>query len=149
MAKLWSALYGMVWLSFLQIWLAYTPIAPPVPYYVHIVLGFGVVGLAYRNSDALRATTVPGRVKRIAGATFGLSVVMALLGIAIAVGLGGTIVLGAGITGLGILRFFHFVNAMAILTQASAAAIAFDMWEDREFLQETRPGEVPPAPRPA
>jgi hypothetical protein len=33
-----------------------------------------------------------------------------------------------------------------MITQAAAVAIAYDMWEDREFLTETEPGVVPPHP---
>jgi len=31
---------------------------------------------------------------------------------------------------------------------AAEVAIAHDMWEDREFLEETEPGHVPPVPKP-
>jgi len=37
----------------------------------------------------------------------------------------------------------------AIITQAAAVAIAYDMWEDKEFMKETAPGEVPDMPTPA
>jgi hypothetical protein len=37
----------------------------------------------------------------------------------------------------------------AIITQAAAVAIAYDMWEDREFAKETAHGEVPAMPAPA
>ncbi len=43
---------------------------------------------------------------------------------------------------------FHAVNALAIITQAAAAAIAYDMWEDHEFEKESLPGVIPPAPVP-
>jgi hypothetical protein len=28
----------------------------------------------------------------------------------------------------------------------AAVAIAYDMWAEKEFLEETRPGEIPPNP---
>ncbi|MCI4340004.1 MAG: hypothetical protein L3K06_04990 [Thermoplasmata archaeon] len=147
--KLWSRLYGMIWLVFLEVWLAFTPIAPPVPYYAHIVVGLLIVGASYSNFEMLRATEAPGRIKRIARATFGLSLLMVPLGLFLysGIGVGGPAVLGVTIAG-GV-RFFHFINAIAILTQAAAVAIAYDMWEDREFLNTTHPGEVPPAPTPS
>ena len=146
--QIWSALYGMIWLVFLEIWLAFTPIATPVPYYLHAVVGFAIVLAAYANFQRLRATEAPGRIKRIARATFGLSVLMAPLGLILFSGLGADGPALFGITIAGGVRFLHFVNAIAILAQAAAVAIAYDMWEDREFLKVTRPGEVPPAPTP-
>ncbi|MGQ0796413.1 MAG: hypothetical protein ACT4OI_00900 [Methanobacteriota archaeon] len=46
----------------------------------------------------------------------------------------------------GLILFIHVVNAFAIITQAAAVAIAYDMWEDKEFLKETAPGEIPAVP---
>jgi len=43
----------------------------------------------------------------------------------------------------------HVMNGFAIITQAAAVAIAYDMWVDREFAKETAPGEVPAMPAPA
>jgi hypothetical protein len=146
--KLWAALYGMIWLVFLEIWLAFTPIAPPLPYYVHLPVGFAVVGLAYRNYTGLRATEAPGRIKRISRATFNLSLLMIPLGLFLYSGIGASGPVLLGITVAGGVTFLHFVNAVAILTQAAAVAIAYDMWEDREFLRTTVPGEVPAAPTP-
>ena len=45
--------------------------------------------------------------------------------------------------------FLHVVIGFAIITQAAAVAIAYDMWEDKEFVKETAPGEVPEMPAPA
>jgi len=50
-----------------------------------------------------------------------------------------------GLTVWNLIIFIHVVNAFAIITQMAAVAIAYDMWEDKEFLQDTHPGEVPPA----
>jgi hypothetical protein len=51
-----------------------------------------------------------------------------------------------GVTVWGLILFVHVVNAFAIITQAAAVAIAYDVWEDREFAKETAPGEVPVRP---
>ncbi len=48
----------------------------------------------------------------------------------------------------GLILFFHVISGFAIITQAAAIAIAHDMWEDREFTEETEPGVVPPMPVP-
>jgi hypothetical protein len=42
----------------------------------------------------------------------------------------------------------HVVLAIAIITQLAAVAIAYDMWEDRDFEKETEPGVVPAPPPP-
>lgn len=147
--KLWARLYGMIWLVFIEIWLGLTPIAPPVPTYLHILLGVAIVGLAYANFRALRAARVLGRIKRTARATFALTILMAVLGVAIYVGFGASWVVAWGLSVEDGFRFLHFVNAIAILAQASATAVVFDVWEEREFLHEAAPGEIPPPPRPS
>jgi hypothetical protein len=146
--KVWSALYAMIWIVLVEFILAMSPLWRPVTTYLHIALGVLLVAIAYSNFTALRATTVPGRVKRISYATFGLCLVMIPLGILVFfnVGTGWPILLGVSVGT--VIIFLHVVNAFAIITQASAAAIAYDMWEEREFLADTRPGEVPPAPTP-
>ncbi len=147
--KLWGALYGTIWLLFLAIWLSLTPIGGEVPVYLHIVLGVAIVAVTYLNAERLRDTRVPGRVKRISRSTFQLSLVIAALGVLLYLHVGETWALFAGTTILGLLTFLHFVVAMAMITQSAATAIAYDMWEDREFERETAPGEVPPPPSPA
>lgn len=147
--KLWASLYGMIWLSFVQIWLAYTPLVPPVPLYLHVVLGIALVLLAYRNFVALRAASTVGRIKRTARATFALTLLLAALGGAIYLHLGANVVLAAGISLEGGLRFLHFVNAMAVFAQVCATAVVYDVWEEQEFLRPSAPGEIPPPPAPA
>ncbi len=142
------ALYGMIWIVFLEFILAMTPNAPTALEYVHVALGFVIAGLAFYDFNGLRQTAVPARVKRIANSTLQLSVVMGILGLLLFfnVGAGWTILFGVTVWGL--LLFIHVVNAFAIITQAAAVAIAYDMWEDKEFAKETAPGEVPPPPAP-
>jgi hypothetical protein len=147
--RLWVSLYLMTWVVFIEFWLALTPLAPPVPYYVHAVLGVVIVALAYFNSEALRASTAPGRIKRVARATFSLTLLLAFLGALLFLRVGYDWTVLFGITFWGGIAFLHFVNAVAILTQSSAVAIAFDMWEDKEYLLDTAPGEVPAPTVPA
>lgn len=146
--KMWVALYGMIWLVFVEIWLGFTPIAPPVPLYCHIVLGIAIVVLAYLNYAALRGSTVPGRLKRTARATFALALGMPILGMMLYVHLGGSWSIAWGITFGSAFHFLHFVIAMAILSQVSATAVVYDVWETKEFLTSTSPGEIPPPPNP-
>ena len=147
--KLWAQLYALTWVLFIEIWLGYTSLGRPESLYLHGVLGVAIVALAYSNAARLRATRVPGRVKRIARVTFALSLLMAVLGVLVFFHIGATWVVVFGISGLGVLLFLHFVNAIAMITQSAATAIAYDMWEDHEFLRETLPGEVPPMTSPA
>lgn len=147
--KLWGALYGTIWLLFVAIWLSLTPIGGEVPVYLHIVLGIAIVGVTYLNSEHVRDTRVPGRVKRIARSTFELSIVITGLGALLYFRVGEGWGLFAGITTLGLFTFLHFVVAIAMITQSAATAIAYDMWEEREFERESAPGEVPPPPSPA
>jgi hypothetical protein len=143
--KLWAALYGTIWVILMEFLLGLWPNAPFAVSVLHLLLGLVIVAIAYNSRTRLYATRVPGRVKRIAGATFGLTILMAALGFLLWFNVGTT----WSVLGFSVYRavlVFHVVNALAIITQAAAVAIAYDMWEDREFEKETRPGEVPPPP---
>jgi len=138
----------MIWIVFLEFLLAMTPNAPVALEYVHVALGFVIVGLAYYDFNGLRQTAVPARVKRIAKSTLQLSVVMGILGFLLFFNFGAAWTIVFGVTVWGLILFIHVVNAFAIITQAAAVAIAYDMWEDKEFAKETAPGEVPAMPVP-
>jgi hypothetical protein len=142
--KLWAQLYLLTWLMFFEIWLALTPIVPPVPEYLHAILGLAIIVLAGSNAHLLRRTAAPGRIKRTARVTFEFSVATAFLGVPMFFHVGGGSTILLGITVLGFLTFLHFVLAMAMITQAAAVGIAYDMWEEKEFEKDTLPGEVPP-----
>lgn len=144
--KLWMALYAMIWIAFIEFLLAMTPGASIVLLYLHIAIGLVIIGLASYNFNGVRGTAVPGRVKRISRVTFQLSVAIGILGLPLYFGVGGPILFGVTLGGL--ILFFHVVIGFAIITQAAAVAIAYDMWEDREFAKETAPGEVPDMPAP-
>ena len=145
--RLWSALYATIWLVLVEFLLAMIPILPPYLVDLHILLGVLIVFIAYRNFDHLRATRVPGRIKRTAQATFYLTILMLVLGSFLVVNLGaGWVIPLLGVSIYHAILFVHIVNAFAIITQAAAAAIGYDMWEDHEFDRESAPGEVPPPP---
>ncbi|MGP8078117.1 MAG: hypothetical protein ACLQD8_03820 [Thermoplasmata archaeon] len=145
--RLWATLYGTIWIVFLEFLLSMAPQGRPWILYAHYGLGFVIVGIACVNSRALRQTTAPGRLKRIASATFSMSILMAVLGVLLVLGLGTGWPVFPGVTVWNLILLLHVATAFGIITQMAAVAIAHDMWEDKEFLQETRPGEVPrPSP---
>jgi len=149
--KTWVMPYATIWLAFVEFLLVMTPIeSGGVATVLHVTLGTLIVVLTFETSRRLRATRVPGRVKRIAVSTFQLSVAAGIIGFVLATRFGTDLLLPfLGVSLQGVLGFLHVVLAFAIITQAAAVAIAHDMWEDREFEQETEPGSVPPPPRPA
>lgn len=143
--KLWMTLYAMIWIVFIEFLLAMTPGASIVLIYLHIALGIAIIGLAWYNFNGVRGTKVPGRVKRISKVTLNLTIYIGVLGLLLYSGTGAALQL-SGITLRGLILFFHVVIGFGIITQAAAVAIAFDMWEDKEFDKETAPGEVPEMP---
>ena len=146
--KLWMSLYAMIWLVFIEFMLEMTPGASTVLLYLHIALGLVIIVLAGYNFNGVRMTTVPGRVKRILKTTLNLSVVCGVLGLLLYLGTGAASPILSGVTFGGIILFLHVMIGFAIITQAAAVAIAYDMWEDKEFAKETAPGEVPEMPAP-
>ena len=146
--KLWMSLYAMIWIVFFEFLLVMTPGGSPVRMYLHVVLGAAIVGIAFYNFSGIRNTRVAGRVKRISQASFNLSVVIAVLGALLFFDVGRSRVIPLiNVSIYGLILFFHVVIAFAIITQAAAVAIAYDMWEEREFTKETEPGIVPPMPQ--
>jgi hypothetical protein len=144
--RLWAALYAAIWVVFLEFLLAMIPQGQPFLSYLHDGLGVVIAGIAYYNFAAVRRTTVPGRVKRIASWTLYLAVFTVFLGVLLVFNLGAGWPIAFGLTVWNLIIFLHVVNAFAIITQMAAVAIAYDMWEEREFLEETKPGEIPSAP---
>ena len=78
-------------------------------------------------------------------ASFSLSIFMALLAIPLCFEVGRDWTVLFGVTVRGLILFIHLVNAFAIITQAAAVAIAYDVWQDMEFIKETRSGHIPAA----
>ena len=128
--KTWSLLYGMVWAAFLQILVILFPVTDAISTGVHMVLGAGILGMAYLAHGRVAASQCPPRIKRVTSTTFKLAVLQAALGVALFA------VMGAGDAYDSVqlaIRFLHAVNALAIITQASSSATGFDMWEEKEI----------------
>ena len=93
--------------------------------YLHFIVGLGVLLLAVMNYRALMRTSAPNRVKRISKVIPGMAAFDGLLGIPLYVFTDGTLHL--------VINVLHLVVALAIISQASSAATAYDMWEEKEF----------------
>ena len=140
---------SVIWIVLIEFLLAMTPGSFPVLIYLHVVLGAAIVGFAFYNFSGIRKTRVLGRVKRIAQACFNISVLVAILGALLFFDVGKVWVIPLiNVSFYGLILFLHVVNSFAIITQAAAVAIAYDMWEDKEFEKETEPGIVPLMPMP-
>jgi cytochrome b561 len=130
-------MYLLIWVAFVEILIVLFPVIGTwLTYDLHLVIGVIVLGLAYLIFSRVRAIPCPDRIKRIIKATFGLAAFQALLGVAL-YGL-----LSVGVSGIAVdfINFFHVVVALAIITQASSSATAFDMWEEKEFTPEHQAG---------
>lgn len=128
---IWRQLYAMVWLAFLQILIGVVNIATSNVFlvYGHVVLGLVILGLAHYNNAQIKKTKAPSRLKRIAKSTAILATIQVLLGIPIFV----NTMLIFSIPIVWIISLLHLVNALAIITQASSLATAYDMWEEKEY----------------
>ena len=145
--KLWMTLYAMIWIALIEFLLVMIPLGSLVLLYLHIVLGIAIIGLAFYNFSGIRKSRVMGRVKRIAQVSLNLSVWAGIFGAVLFFDIGRTLTIPVINTSIyGLILFFHIICAFAIITQAAAIAIAYDMWEDKEFVKETEPGIVPPNP---
>jgi hypothetical protein len=147
--KLWASLYALVWLVFLELLVAIDPKPPGWFLYLHAALGLLIIVVAYTNYVTARASAAPGRIKRTTRATFALSILMAVLGPLLWANVGANVTVGFGVSVWDGLHLLHVANALAIFAQAAASASSYDMWEEKEFERPTRPGEIPPAVRPA
>lgn len=147
--KLWMSLYAMVWIALIEFLLAMTPGGPTILIYLHVLLGAAIIGITFYNFSALRNTRIAGRVKRVAQASYNISIIVATFGVLVFFDIGRTAIIPLiNVSIFGIILFIHVFNSFAIITQAAAIAIAYDMWEEREFMEETEPGIVPPMPVP-
>jgi hypothetical protein len=121
----------MVWLAFLQILIILVPIPVLRSYlvYGHVFLGLVILGLAHYNNAQIKKTEAPNRLKRIAKSTAILATIQPIFGVILLVNL----MLPSGIPLVGIVLFLHIITALAIITQASSVATAYDMWEEKEY----------------
>ena len=123
-------MYLLIWIAFLQnIIIIFPLLGLTLTYYLHAFVGLIVVGVAMASYSLVRKTACPDRIKRISKTTAILAVIQGLLGIVLLAG----IILHFGTVFQDIILFIHVVNALAIITQASSSATAFDMWEQKEF----------------
>ena len=127
--KIWTQLYLLVWLTFLQIIIILIPSIGGGLVDLHALLGFVILGLAHYDYAALKRTHTPNRLKRIAKATAVLATFQVILGIVIYANLR----LNVSIPLVQVVTFIHLVIALAIITQASSVATAYDMWEEHEY----------------
>ena len=145
--KLWMSLYAIVWIALIEFLLAMTPGGSTILIYLHMILGAAIIGITFYNFSSLRNTRIAGRVKRIAQASYNISIIVTIFGALVFFDVGRTLIIPLiNVSIYGIMLFFHVFNSFAIITQAAAIAIAYDMWEEHEFLEETEPGVVPPMP---
>lgn len=130
--SMWKQLYTMVWLAFLQIMLGGLSHIPGIGQYLldgHVVLGFAILGLAHYNNMQIKKTKAPGRLKRTAKATAVLATIQPILGLSMLA----IFMMGISVPFVELIVVFHLAIALAIITQASSVATAYDMWEDKEF----------------
>jgi hypothetical protein len=121
----------MVWLAFLQIAIAVANFPSPNVFlvYGHAILGLVVLGVAHYNNAQIKKTEAPNRLKRIVKSTAILATIQVVVGIPI---FANTVLL-LSIPVVWIVSLLHLVIALAIVTQASSVATAYDMWEEKEF----------------
>ena len=126
---MWRQLYLVVWLAFLQIVIILLPQIGSYLVDVHVLLGVVILGLAHYNNMQLKRTEAPNRLKRIAKATAALATFQIILGLI----LYASVRLMVNVPFVDVITFLHLLTALAIITQASSVATAYDMWEEREL----------------
>ncbi len=128
----WKMLYAVIWLVFVQILVAVPPLVGVVGLvFLHVILGLAILALAHVDAGRLKRMAVPDRIRRIARSTAQLASVQFLLGLYLFLAL--ELEPGWGLPGASVVLFLHLVLALAIFSQASSTATAYDMWEEREF----------------
>jgi hypothetical protein len=122
--KLWARLYLLIWLAFAQfLVMAFSQISGVS--YLHFVIGLAVLVLAIMNYRGLKRTSAPNRLKRISRIIPGMAAFDGLLGVPLFLFTEGTVHWA--------INFLHLIISLAIITQASSLATAYDMWEEKEF----------------
>jgi hypothetical protein len=130
-ASHWKTLYALVWLTFLQILVAVPPLSDLFRdiVYAHVALGFGIVFIAHYDRARMKRRALPGRIQRTVRATASLASAQFFLGIYAFL----IYALNMSLPGLDVILLLHLVVGLAIFSQASATAMSYDMWEEREF----------------
>ena len=128
--RIWQEMYLIIWVAFIQIlFVIFSPFGDTVNLAVHVVVGILILGLAFQIYRGIGRTACPVRIKRITRTTWYLAIFQGVLGLALAAGA----MLSWGSLYSTVLGFAHVANALAIITQASSSATAYDMWEEKEF----------------
>jgi hypothetical protein len=128
--RTWVAMYTIIWLAFFEIVLVLFPaFSYTITITLHGILGVAILALAFYIQRAVRRSSCPDRIKRIAVTTFAFAIFQGVLGLALAAG----IQMSWGSTYRDVISFLHVATSIAIITQASSSATAYDMWEETEF----------------
>ena len=128
--KTWQAMYLIIWIAFFQIlFILFSPFGEYADLAVHVPIAVAILVLAFISYRGVGQTACPDRIKRITKTTWILALFQGALGVALALGV--MLVLGGLYTS--VMGFLHVGNALAIITQASSSATAYDMWEEKEF----------------
>ena len=135
----WKNMYLVIWVTFFQIlFILFSPLSDMLNLPVHVVIAVVILGLTYTIYRNASRTSCPDRIKRITKTTWYLAILQGVLGIVLVLG----VVLSLGSIYVVVASILHVGNALAIITQASSSATAYDMWEEKEFV-------VPPSPSPS
>ena len=133
--SMWRQLYAMVWLVFLQIVIileSQIPVLGPYLVYGHVFLGLVILGLAHYNNAQIKKTEAPSRLKRIAKSTAILATIQIIFGVILLANIMMPVT-GVLASLVELVLLLHIMTALAIITQASSVATAYDMWEEKEY----------------
>ena len=132
----WKNMYLVIWIAFLQIlFILFSPLGDTLNLPVHVVIAIVILGLTFTIYRNVSRTACPDRIKRITKTTWYLAIFQGVLGIVLALG----VVLSFGSIYVEVVSILHVGNALAIITQASSSATAYDMWEEKEFVVPSSP----------
>ncbi len=140
--KVYVPLYGMIWLvlvEFLTLMLA--PRGSQLAMAAHILIGAGIIALAFVNMRNVDRTAAPARTKRIARAAFSVSAAGGAIGVLLYFNIAPSLGLFRG----GFLYALHLMAAFAVITQAASIATSYDIWEEREFEAPAPSADAEPA----
>ena len=98
-------------------------------------LGLVILALAHYDSVQIKNSEAPLRLKRIVKATAVLATIQLILGAVLFL----NIRFQVGVPLIEVVSFLHLIIALAIITQASSVATAYDMWEEHEYAPSPRP----------
>ncbi len=144
--KTWSVLYGLIWAAFFQIFLIVflLSLSPTGTMYdatigLHIVIGIIVIALAGISFRLVQKSGCPDRIKRISRVTMILAGFQGVLGIILYAVMH---FYPSASTAIDVVLLLHVGTALAIISQSSSSATAYDMWEEKEFLAASPPTSV-------